>query len=864
MTVQQPGIAQDDVTTETALATCVVGLDGTMLWVGSGPHPLLSGLGSVNVVGTSFANCWVKHDRTLVTDALAIALRTGHAAFVSRAAQTWLHLSAAIDLRRDRDGQPLEFLVSVAAARDNAINALRDYKMLFDAIPVVLWTTHDAEAMVIRGNPAMEQRYDCVGGLNHSLSQPEETRQRIYRYYRDGKEVPADRLPVQRAVKGEHVRDEEYEVRFNGGQTANVILNASPMRNASGMIEGSVCVETDITERRRVGMAQDRLLACSRMTGQGFFEGLVRSIAETLGACDVYVAECLPDRPGTVRTLAAWIDGEHGTYGDLTPRSTPCLEVLQGQTKFIPRGLSEIYPDADVIQKYRAEGYIGTPLQSADGQLLGLIGVLSRRPMDVTPRSVEIVEMFAARAAAEVQRLRVEASLRKSEEEYRIVADAIPALILLLDRNGTFRFVNAAIKSWFGVEPKDAKGRHLSEIIGKPAFAKIEGRIQQALLGHRQKFETYMPYARGGPRHVSAEYVPYIEDGKVHGFFALVTDISDQKAAADALSKSEAQFRTLFAHLPVGAALVDRRGRLLLENEVFTRLLPAKPETSGATANVFERACTAHAADGSLLRSSSHPVRQALRGNVSRDVEFLCRHVDGDEMWVRMSGIPIFDDKNAVNGALVVVADIHSERLAEDRRSLLINELNHRVKNTLASVQSIASQTFRTSELTCDGLAAFEDRLLALSYAHNLLTQEHWEGADLKQLAALVLDPHDPGGNRLRIEGPSLRLRPPAALAFAMALHELATNAVKYGALCGPHGRVDLAWQLDGSSGTRALHLTWRESGGPPVAGPIRKGFGTRLIERSLAFELSSDTSIRFEQAGVVCEIVAELREISG
>ncbi len=122
------------------------------------------------------------------------------------------------------------------------------------------------------------------------------------------------------------------------------------------------------------------------------------------------------------------------------------------------------------------------------------------------------------------------------------------------------------MKSWLGIEPNDAKGRHFSDIIGKPAFAKIEGKIRDAARGNRQKFETHLPYAYGGPRHVSAEYVPHIDGGEVRGIFALMTDISEQKAAADALSKSEAQFRTLFAHLPVGAALVDRQGQILLEN----------------------------------------------------------------------------------------------------------------------------------------------------------------------------------------------------------------------------------------------------------------------------------------------------------
>jgi PAS domain S-box-containing protein len=864
VTVQQKTAAlTSPVATTSPLASCVLSLDGRIAWTGPGPHPLFSVVNGGDIVGTPFEWYWAKEEADLVATALATALRSGRATFVSRSARTWLRLSAVIDLRRSPDGEPLEFLVSMAPASDEAASP-RDYQTLFDTLPVVVWTTHDPDAMVIVGNPASERRYGCPSGTNHSLSQPAEKVQHVYRYCRDGLEVPAERLPMQRAVKGEHVRDEEFEVRFHDGRTVNVILSASPMHDSAGNIEGCVCVEIDITERKRVEMAQDRLLACSRVTGQSFFEALVGAIAEILGACHVYVAESLPESPGTVHTLAAWIDGKVAALGNFMPRRTPCADVLKRETTFIPRGARTLRPDAEVIQQFGAEAYIGAPLCGSDGQVLGIIGVLHKAPMDDTPRSVEIVEMFAGRAAAEIERLRVEASLRKSEEEYRTVTDAIPALIMLLDTNARFRFVNAAVEAWFGIKPNEAKGKHLSEIIGVPAFAKIEGKTREAVRGHRQKFEAHIPYARVGSRRISAEFVPHIDGGQVRGFFALVTDISEQKAAADALSKSEAQFRTLFAHLPVGAALVDRQGQVLLENDLFSRLLPPLPPTLRGAPSVFDRACTAYAVNGAVLRPSGHPVRQALRGTVTRDVELSCRHTDGRELWVRMSGIPILNEGGVVTGALVVVADIHSEKLAEDRRSLLINELNHRVKNTLASVQSIASQTFRTSELTRDGLAAFEDRLLALSHAHNLLTHEHWEGADLKRLAALVLDPHDPGGNRLRVDGPNLRLKPPAALAFAMALHELATNAVKYGSLSVPGGRVDLTWHLESLDEVRTLHLAWRETGGPPVTVPARKGFGTRLIERSLAFELSSATSIRFEPEGVICEIDADLREITG
>ena len=193
----------------------------------------------------------------------------------------------------------------------------------------------------------------------------------------------------------------------------------------------------------------------------------------------------------------------------------------------------------------------------------------------------------------------------------------------------------------------------------------------------------------------------------------------------------------------------------------------------------------------------------------------------------------------------------------EAARRLLIDELNHRVKNTLATVQSLAAQSFRGSGEAADGARSrFEGRLLALSAAHDILTRECWAGADLRTIAAEVVRPYEgEAGSRTELDGPEVRLSPGLALSLSMILHELGTNAAKYGALSKPTGRVSLTWQRQDSH----LHIVWRETGGPSVRPPERRGFGSRLIERGLSAELGGTAWIDYRPEGVVCEVNARL-----
>ncbi|WP_082765692.1 MULTISPECIES: sensor histidine kinase [unclassified Phenylobacterium] len=204
---------------------------------------------------------------------------------------------------------------------------------------------------------------------------------------------------------------------------------------------------------------------------------------------------------------------------------------------------------------------------------------------------------------------------------------------------------------------------------------------------------------------------------------------------------------------------------------------------------------------------------------------------------------------------------IQRQQQDQSHLRLLINELNHRVKNTLATVQSIVTQTLRSGGAPLSTRDTLTARIVALSKAHDVLTNEQWSGADLGEIVAQALQPFRLGMGEERVitRGPKVRLEPKTAIAIALALHELATNAVKYGALSASGGRVEFEWSLSKGRAARELTATWREIDGPRVNPPTRTGFGTRLIERGLAADLNGEVRIDYPIDGVVCTIRARL-----
>ncbi|AZS21562.1 histidine kinase [Caulobacter sp. FWC26] len=205
------------------------------------------------------------------------------------------------------------------------------------------------------------------------------------------------------------------------------------------------------------------------------------------------------------------------------------------------------------------------------------------------------------------------------------------------------------------------------------------------------------------------------------------------------------------------------------------------------------------------------------------------------------------------------------QQISSDQRrlELLVDELNHRVKNTLAIVQSLAAQSFRGSDIPSHAREAFEGRLEALAGAHDVLTRNHWAEADV---ATIVVNGARACGveGRLRVSGPTVGLAPQTAVTMAMAVHELLTNALKYGALSRDTGEVEVTWKLQKNGGSRRLRWVWRERGGPPVKTPTRRGFGSRLLESAMAAEGHGRADLAFNPDGLVCTLTADLNQALG
>ena len=223
-----------------------------------------------------------------------------------------------------------------------------------------------------------------------------------------------------------------------------------------------------------------------------------------------------------------------------------------------------------------------------------------------------------------------------------------------------------------------------------------------------------------------------------------------------------------------------------------------------------------------------------------------------NEIYVDFIYQPVRDDSGQVVGIFVQGFDVTDTVVSAERQKLMIDELNHRVKNTLATVQSIAMQTARSHHDPATFAQSFQSRLLALSHTHDLLTRSHWEGADLREILQHETEAHD--GHRVVLNGPALPLEPAAALSLGMIFHELATNAAKYGALSSDNGRVFIDWSLANQVDPSVL-IFWREEGGPAVVEPGRRGFGTRLIERNIRHDLAGVVNLRYLTTGFTAEI---------
>ncbi|HEY8574253.1 sensor histidine kinase [Phenylobacterium sp.] len=244
----------------------------------------------------------------------------------------------------------------------------------------------------------------------------------------------------------------------------------------------------------------------------------------------------------------------------------------------------------------------------------------------------------------------------------------------------------------------------------------------------------------------------------------------------------------------------------------------------------------------------------ARREGRAENSRWHCRKT-GERFWG--NGVTLHIEEPEAGEFLKILRDETRIKLADEQRILLLNELNHRVKNTLATVQSIAEQTLRAGKVDIAVRENLTERLQALSHAHDLLVTESWAGADLEAVVEKALAPHRHDQLKVfSIDGPPVRLSPPQAVAISLVLHELATNALKHGALSAPGGEVSITWNLavDGD-GRRHMSLLWAESGGPPVVTPASRGFGTRMIARTFSAQSGGRAQLDYAPGGLRCSL---------
>jgi PAS domain S-box-containing protein len=447
------------------------------------------------------------------------------------------------------------------------------------------------------------------------------------------------------------------------------------------------------------------------------------------------------------------------------------------------------------------------------------------------------------------------------------ILDLLPVATFICDANGTIlQYNQKAVDIWGRVpEPRQTHDQfsgssRFYDLDGTPRARSAVTEVLASGIPVREA-ERIVEREDGSTVIVSMSIDPLrTAKGELVGAVSCFIDITARKRMDAVLEQSrqnqlvqEQRLAATYEHAAIGISEVLPDGRFIRVNEAIC----------GITGRSREELLG--------IRLFTHTVpedvdldRQGFLQQVAGELEFYSvekrfKRKDGRVIWMSVRSSPVRDADGKLLYLVRVVQDISERKAAERRQKLLIDELNHRVKNTLARVQSLASQTARAAPTPDAFRERFEGRLIALSKAHDQLTMHHWENADLRDVIDDSLAPYA-GAGRVVLRGENVVLRPRAVLTLAMAFHELTTNAAKYGALSAPAGRIEISWQVttQGNHPPR-LQIDWVEQGGPAVMEPSQRGFGSRLIEGSIAGELHGGARMTFAPDGLRCEIVVPL-----
>lgn len=539
-------------------------------------------------------------------------------------------------------------------------------------------------------------------------------------------------------------------------------------------------------------------------------------------------------------TLETWLASVHPADRERVAR---VAEMAIEHGAAIDHGFRVVLPDGR-IRHVRDRGRV---LKDADA-----------RPTKVVGLNIDVTELVRAReAAGDAQQIEVLSRVFVDQDvrsgELQAFLDALPTGLMLTDAGRNATYINKALTDmWRGRHelgaPQDwnkyeawsaSTGARLADSDWPLARAVSSGQPQPIEELRFRRFDGSF-----GDMLVSA--TPLLDAaGCVVSAVAIAQDVSDLRAAEKQAQLETALLRKLGDITPNYLFVKDRDGRMLYANSaVVASTGRTWPEIVGRTEHEWHH----DPEEASAIRDNDERI---MASGVSETLEETYTSITGTAI-VRATKTPITDETGSVIGLVGVGVDVTGEHEAQAHLQLLVNELNHRVKNTLAIVQAMARNAFHGLEAARPAYEAFEERLIAVAAAHDLLSEGRWIGASLQDVIRRTCGPHTAA--RFEIEGADVQVSPRLALAMSMAVHELCTNATKYGALKGD-GRVSIRWDRNGED----LSLHWQERGGPPVRAPERAGFGSRMLHQAIGALPGGRVELTFEEPGVVCRLFCRL-----
>ena len=661
---------------------------------------------------------------------------------------------------------------------------------------------------------------------------------------------PEDRARIDSAIRA--VIDgagtawtEEYRFLRADGSYAHVLDRGYVIRDAEGRARRMIGAMLDLSARKQ---AEDALRESERRFA--LERGLLHAVFQQ-APVGISIAGATAEVPSVINARAEELLGHGlGTEGDARyvsygaqhpdgrryePGDYPTLRALRhGETV---RAEEMHYRNAATGLVRPLEVSSG-PVRDADGTIQAAVTVL----VDVEDQR---------RAEAEARKL---AALVEQSRDF----------IGLAAPDGTVDFVNEAGRRLVGLPDLAARtnrildyfvpGEHDRILADVLPAAERDGFWEGEL--HFRNFAT----GAGVPVHYNIFQVRD-RNGELLGYGTVTRDLTEQHRARQALQASEASLRAVLDTVPVGILFAEApSGRIVGGNrrleEIFRHpVLPSPNAESYGEWVAFHE-------DGRRVEPNEYPLSRIIReGAEHAALECHYQRGDGTRVWIEIVGVPMRDESGTIVGAVVAVADIDARHRAEERQDLLNQELSHRMKNLLAMVQAIAASTLRGAADMDTAREVLGSRLVALGKAHDVLLGGAAESASLAAVVREGVGVQESAGRRVAFVGPDVEIGGKAVLSLALTLHELTTNAVKYGALSVPDGTVTVEAALVGPAAAPRLRIAWTERGGPPVVPPARKGFGSRLIERGLTAQVSASLALDYRPEGVSCVIEAALTD---